>query len=173
MIKKIKQPIIYILFSLIVFIYFLPKEMIYNVLEKEFAKYDIIVSDEIRDESFYLDILNANIFYKGIKIANVNQANFTSFLFYSKFNLTNIELEDTLKKIIPYEIENITLKHNIFVMNKIYIKGDGKFGDFEGYINLFEKVIKIELKASSEINNLDLKQYFKYENERYLYEYRF
>ena len=57
MIKKFKQPTIYIFFSIIVFMFLLPKELIYNVFEKELSKYEIVISNEIRDENFSLDIL--------------------------------------------------------------------------------------------------------------------
>ena len=173
MIKKFKQPTIYIFFSIIVFMFLLPKELIYKVFEKELSKYEIVISNEIRDENFSLDILNASVFYKGINIAKINRANFMSFLIYSEFNLINIELEEKLKKIIPYEIENISFKHSIFAINKIYINGNSKFGKFEGYVSLFEKVIKIELEESAEIKSSNFIKYFKYDNERYLYEYRF
>ncbi|RBQ31946.1 hypothetical protein CRU92_04040 [Arcobacter sp. FW59] len=173
MIKKLSEIFIYIIFSIFIFMFLLPKELIYNLVEKELEKHKIVVSDESINEKFSLDILDANIFYEGINIAKVNRANFLSFLIYSKFDIENIKLEDKFKNFIPDEIEKISFQYNILTFNKIYVKANGKFGELEAEISIFDKVVNIELNASNDMKKLALIRYFKYENERYKYEYKF
>ncbi|MFX4219282.1 hypothetical protein ACOL3B_10350 [Aliarcobacter butzleri] len=171
--KKVFNYLIYLLISIIILIFLIPKESFYNLFEKELEKYNIVISNEIREEKLDFTILNAEIFYQGIKVAKIDRLNFKSLLFYSKLNVENIYLEDKLKDFIPNYIEKISLKYNISNFNKIFIEANGRFGHLNGEFNLFNKVIQIEMTPSNEMKNLNLIKYFKYENERYKYEYKF
>lgn len=51
MIQKIIRAIIYILVFIIILIFLLPKELFYNLFEKELQRYNIVISNETRKES--------------------------------------------------------------------------------------------------------------------------
>ncbi|MDN5124515.1 hypothetical protein PJV93_11410 [Aliarcobacter butzleri] len=108
--KKVFNYLIYFLISIIILIFLIPKESFYNLFEKELEKYNIVVSNEIREEKLDFTILNAEVFYQGIKVAKIDSLNFKSLLFYSKLNVENIYLEDKLKDFIPNYIEKISFK---------------------------------------------------------------
>ena len=78
-----------------------------------------------------------------------------------------------IKNFIPEGIEKISFTYNILTLNRVYIEANGKFGEIKGELKLFDKMIDIELYPSNSIKESDLIKYFRYENDRYKYEYKF
>ena len=65
--KRILKIILYIFTFIFALFLFLPKEYLYNLLEKQLEKNSIIISNEKRDEKLFgLDILNGDIYYENI-----------------------------------------------------------------------------------------------------------
>ncbi|RXI30790.1 hypothetical protein [Arcobacter defluvii] len=176
MMKKILKFFMYLFAFILFFMIFLPKESLYNLLEKELEQKQIIISDEIRDEKLLsLNVSNANIFFEGINIAKVDSFNFMSLFLYTKIELTNISLIDSFTSFAPSPIDKIDIRHSILNPNKIYMEAFGLFGEMKAEINILNRVLKVELNASKQMKNSysKLLKYFKYENERYVYEYKF
>lgn len=141
--KKILKLFLYLLTFMVFFILFLPKESFYNLLEKELEKSQIIVSNETRKEKLF-----------SFSVLNAD-------IFYQGINMA--------------KVDDITFAHSIFDVNKINIKSSGTFGEVSGDINILKRVIKIELNASTLMKNSysNFLRYMKFENERYIYEYKF
>lgn len=165
---------------LIVFIFsimiFLPKESIYNFAEKQLVKNEIIISNEKKEEtSFSLLLSDANIYYQGINVANVNKASITSYLFYTKISIKTVKLLDSLESMAPTPINNIELSYSVLDYQKAKIKGSGAFGKISGNIDLINRVAYIELEASKKMKSSYSKilRNMKLKEGRYIYEYRF
>lgn len=174
--KKLLKLFTYIFVFVAFFIIFLPKESFYNLLEKELEKNLIIVSNETKDEKlFSFSILNGEIIYEGINVGTINEASFTTYLFYSELKLNSIVLLDSLSSFVPTPIEEIVFSHSILDFNKIKIKANGAFGELNGDINIFSRIIKVELNASNKMKTSysKLLKDMKFENGRYIYEYKF
>lgn len=171
MMKRVFKYIVYLLFFCISLSYFLPKELFYNLLEQELEKKSVLISNESINEKFDFTILNADIFYQGIKLANIDRATLFSLFFYSKIKIENIHLEEKIRNFISTKIDDLSLNYNIFNFNKIFVEINGEFGKINGYINIFDRIINLELEDTNKKSNLI--KYFKYENERYKYEYKF
>lgn len=174
--KKIFKLFLYTFVFLAFFLYFLPKESFYNLLEKELEKNQIIVSNEIKDDkAFSLIVSNADIFYQGINGAKIDEMRFETYLFYTNIRLKNINILESLSSFVPTPIDEVVISHSIFNFYKIEIESKGIFGELTGDINLFTKELKLELNASDKMKTSysKLLKNMKLENERYFYEYKF
>lgn len=174
--KKILKLFLYLFVFIVFFIIFLPKESFYNLLEKELEKNQIVVSNETKKENpLSFSVMNADIFYQGINMAKVDEITFKTYLLQTKVTIKNINFLDTLSSFAPTPINEIVLKHSILDVNKINIKSNGTFGELSGDINILKREVRIELNASSLMKSSysKLLKYMKFENERYVYEYKF
>jgi hypothetical protein len=174
--KKILKLFLYLFIFIVFFIIFLPKESFYNLLEKELEKNQIVVSNETEKENlFSFSVLNADIFYQGINIAKVDDITFNTYILQTKVTIKNINFLDTLSSFAPTPITEVVLEHSILDVNKINIKSNGTFGELSGNIDILKREVKIELNASALMKNSysKLLRYMKFENERYIYEYKF
>ena len=141
--KKILKLFLYLFTFMVFFILFLPKESFYNLLEKELEKSQIIVSNETKKEKLF-----------SFSVLNAD-------IFYQGINMA--------------KVDDITFAYSILDVNKINIKSSGTFGEVSGDINILKREIKIELNASALMKNSysNLLRYMKFENKRYIYEYKF
>lgn len=141
--KKILKLFLYLFVFIVFFILFLPKESFYNLLEKELEKSQIIVSNETKKEKLF-----------SFSVLNAD-------IFYQGINMA--------------KVDDITFAYSILDVNKINIKSNGTFGEVSGDINILKREIKIELNASALMKNSysNLLRSMKFENERYIYEYKF
>lgn len=176
MIKKISKFFVYIFLFSLAFMVFLPKESLYNLLEKELEKKQVIISNELRKEGLFgIDVSSANIYFEGINISKFDKLEILSYFYFTKIEVQNITILDSLSSFAPNPISNISLKHSILNFNKVFINSKGAFGELKGEFNIFTNSLKIELEASKEMKNsyLRLLENMKFENERYVYEYKF
>ena len=174
--EKIFKLFIYVVVFFTFFIIFLPKESFYYLLEKELQKQQVIISNEDKNEKlFSFDIKNADVYYQGINIGVIEKTDFTTYLFYTKINFDNVSFLDSLSSFAPTPIDNISIEHSILNINKIKIDAKGVFGELTGDLNIFARELKIELKASDKMKNSysKLLKNMRFDNERYLYEYKF
>ena len=141
--KKILKLFLYLFTFIVFFILFLPKESFYNLLEKELEKSQIIVSNETKKEKLF-----------SFSVLNAD-------IFYQGINMA--------------KVDDITFAYSILDVNKINIKSNGTFGEVSGNINILKREIRIELNASALMKNSysNLLRSMKFENERYIYEYKF
>lgn len=176
MMKKIFKFLIYIFTFFLFFMIFLPKISLYNLVEKELQKKQVIISDEKIVENFFsLDILDSKVFFEGINIAKIDKLKLESLFLYTKIEFSNIVLIDSFTQFAPSPIENLIIKHTILNPNNILVNAKGNFGELSGTMNILNKELKIELNASNLMKSSysKLLKFFKLENGRYIYEYRF
>ena len=148
--KKILKFFIYFILLLFFVLLLLPKESLYNYLEHSLSKKKVLISNEQRNEKLLsLDINNAEIYYEGIKVANINSTSFILLLFYNEININNIKVLDSLSTIVPSSINNIKVKYSVLDYKNIDINSTGSFGEIEGKLNIITRKLIIKLKASS------------------------
>lgn len=176
MMKKVLKIFIYVMLFFIAFLVFLPKESLYNFLEKELEKKQIIVSNEIRDEKlFALEVSKANLYFEKINIGKFEELTFESYLIYTKVNLKQLSFMDSFSSFLPTPIENVSLKHSILDLNTVKIESNGTFGELSGEINIFSNSAKLYLIPSKMMKDSysKLLRNMKLENGVYIYEYKF
>jgi hypothetical protein len=174
--KKIFKLFIYFLIFILFTLILLPKNSIYNLLEQELSKQNIIISDEKRDEKLLnLKVSDAIVYYQGIEGANINSINFFSLLLYSEIEVDDVKLLQSLSSFFPPYVKNIILKHSVLDYRNIDIYSEGDFGVLNGNIDLIKRTLILNLEASNKMK----KQYtrvlkqMKLEEGKYVYEYRF
>ncbi len=169
----------YFLFALFCFAYFLPKESIYYEIEKYFKTKNIIISNEtIKEKAYGIDISDISLHFEEIKIANIKNIEFITYIYSTKLEIKEITLDKNLGIYAPLKIEKIDLIYNLLDfdnLDKIDISAEGDFGEIDGQIDFINKVINISLEASKMMKEKTflLNNMKKGENEKYTYEYRF
>ena len=135
-------------FLLIIFLWLVsPKQELYFLLEKELEKNDIIISNERFIDTWYgLEISDADIYIKGIKLANVESLKLHLFFLYNKLSVERIKTE-----VDPKSIDMITAVFNVIKPYKVTIKSNGSFGTVEGGIYLMEKKLILRLIEAKNI----------------------
>jgi len=138
--------------SIILLWLFAPKQELYYLLEKELKKQDIIINNEkIKDTWIGLNITNAEIYVKGIKIATVDELKFYAFFLYDKLTIKKIDVDDSLANVAPKSVDEIELVYSILDPEHIQIKGLGSFGTIDGYFTPWTKHIKIHFPVAKDI----------------------
>lgn len=173
--KFIFKTIIFIAVFFVSCLIFLPKENLYNLLEKELYNYNIVVSEEIRNEElFSLKIDSAEVYFDGINAAFIKDIDITTFLIFSKINIEKTTVSKSLKNFLPSKVKSLELTHSIIDFSNIKINSSGEFGEFKGKYSIFDKKVLGELIPSQSMKSKyrNILNQFKLEDGKYYYEYK-
>ncbi|HHH19459.1 MAG TPA: hypothetical protein ENK86_02940 [Campylobacterales bacterium] len=133
------------LLLLIIFLWlFSPKQELYYLLEKELEKKGIVISNEtFHDHWLGLEITNADIYLKGIKVAEAQDLTLNVFFLYNTLTINKIQTDKGIHNIAPKSIETLTATFSIIAPYKIALTGEGSFGSIYGglYLNLDNKLL--------------------------------
>ena len=128
-----------------------PKQELYFLLEKELKKNDIIISNEHFVDKWYgLEIHDADIYVKGIKMAKVESLTLSLFFLYDKLTITNVQTE-----VDPKSIDSITAIFNIIKPYKIAIKSNGSFGAIDGGVYFTDKKLILRVVERKDMKMFD------------------
>jgi len=157
MVKKI----LVILFSLwLSILIFMPKQELYYALEHQLSKNSIEINEkDIKENLFGLKIDGATIFYDEVSLAKVSNISFATFLFYTKLNISNIDIDDTFKSMVPFKLNDINITYSILTPAKANIYTSGDFGNAVGYIDV-NRTIHLDFMDTQNIKKIqkDLKK---------------
>jgi len=142
-------------FLLILFLWLLaPKQELYYFLEKELKKNEIIISNEtIKDTWFGLKIVNADIYVKGAKMAEVSDLELNIFFLYNSLSVKNIHVNKAMENVAPKSIEEIKVQYSVINPLNIQINGQGSFGILDGNVSLIDKHILIKFPEAKDIKS--------------------
>ena len=160
-------------FLLLIFlVIFAPKQQIYYLVEKQLAKDDIVISnEEFSDNLLGFSIKHANIYIKGIKMAQVKSLDFDIFFLYNKISIESIKTDKGIQNIVPKSIDNLTAVFTIIKPYKIAIEGNGSFGQVRGGFYLNMNKLFLRLVKTKDINMF--KKFLKRDKEGLYYEKSF
>ncbi len=149
MVKKIFIVLFVIWFGILLF---MPKQELYYKLEQELAKEGIKINEsQIEESLFSLTLKNADLYVKGIKIATVERVTLLTLLFYSKVELKELMLDDSLKHMAPQRIEDALLTYTLLSPVKLSIYAEGSFGTLKGDADLKERKVHLDFVEEKEI----------------------
>ncbi len=165
--------------SLIVFIVvwlgilvFMPKQEFYYKLEEELAKHEIKLNETTMKEGlFSLDLKQISVYFKGINVATIEELHIFTLLFYNRIELQSLTVDDSLKKMLPQEIERAVAKYSIFSPFEIMVDASGSFGSMAGKIDLNESNLRLDFNESKNIELL--KPQLKKDEKGWYYETSF
>jgi len=158
MVKKIFLSLLLFWVALLVF---MPKEEIYFRLEKELAKQEIEINESAVEETLTgLVLKDSAIYVKGIKVATVDQITFFTVLFYTKVTVSGLQMDESLKNMVPERIETLVLTHTVVDPVHIKLFAEGSFGTVDGSISIKERTVHIDFIEAKEIGMIksNLKQ---------------
>ena len=127
---------------------FAPKQELYYLLEQKLKEKNIIISNEtVTDTWFGLNIKNADIYAKGVKMANIADAQLNIFFFYNTLNIENIKIE-----VSPQVVNELKVKYSVVDPLHISIDGLGSFGTASGAVALKESLVHIDFPVAKDID---------------------
>lgn len=116
---------------------------------------DIIISNEEIDTGlFTLTLRHPELYFKGIKVADINEIRLFSLLFYTTAIVKGIKADASLQKWVPGEIDNLTAGFQLGNPGNIALGALGSFGRAEGYVSLNKRVVHIDLIEEKSIKAL-------------------
>ena len=170
--QMVKRTFIIFMVAWLAIIVLMPKREFYYKLEEELAKYDIILNEETIDEGlFSLDLKQVSIYVKGINVATVEEMKLATFIVYSCVELRVLQVDDSLKNMVPSKTDKATAMHSVFSPFKVLVDASGTFGEMSGSIDLREQKVRLDFNESKNIEML--KPQLRKEGEGWVYETSF
>ena len=149
MVKKLLRFLAYTLFFMLALIFFTPKISFYYFLEEQIKPMGVIVSsEELTDSGFSLNIQNADVSFKAIESANIQNTNIKIFGLYNSVSINDISLSSTASSFVPLKIQSADIRHSIF--NPLNVSADivGEFGEAELTFNILQRRVFMKLLPS-------------------------
>jgi len=143
-------------FLLILLLWLLsPKQELYYLLEKELKKSDVIIANETIQDTWYgVKILNADVYFKGTKMAEFSDFELNFFFLYNTLRVHNIDVNKAFHRDAPKHIESIDIEYSVIDPLRIKLNATGSFGVMEGKVMLDERKIEILLPVAKDIEPL-------------------
>ena len=178
MMKLILKYTIFILFFIYIFLLSFPKINFYYFIEQKLQKNDILISNEqIEDKALSFIIKDAKIFYKNIKISNIDNMSIYPYLFFNKIIINKIRISSDFEDFVPLNINNIVVNYHILNPIIVSLEASGEFGKINAQIDLIEQNIALYLVPSNKMKNKYrniLKKMKKIKGQdKYEYKYKF
>jgi len=167
--QVVKKTLIVLFVALLSLIVFSPKRELYYMLEEQLIKEDIIIhNEEIVDGLFTLRLNHPQIYFKGIRVAQIDSIEFWSILFYSKLSIGSIQLDEMLRRFISTKVDTLSLTHTISNPLELLIDGSGGFGTIDGYFLIKDRVVRVNIYDQKLISKL--KPLLKKDDKGWYYE---
>ncbi len=170
---KILKKIGWIFLFLYLVIIFLPKENLFYLGEKELSKYNIILNNEKLSD--FLGVFSAkdmDVYYDGLNVGNIKDVNVLCAILYNQISINSANFNDNLRQFLPQEIKKISIKASALFPVRLFLDGDGDFGQISGYVDLYNKKIKLTLHPQENFVSKypAIAQQFKKDKDEYIYE---
>lgn len=151
---------------------FMPKAELYYTLEKTLAEQDIKLNEKSIDEGlFSLTLKDVTVYVKGIALANIEELDFFTVLFYSSLDVYNLEVDEALHSKVPALTKEASFTHSIFTPLTVSIDANGTFGKVEGEMNIMDKEVHIDFVKAGDISMIQ--PYLKKGEKGWFYEKSF
>jgi hypothetical protein len=168
----VKRAFIVFMVAWLAIIVLMPKREFYYKLEEELAKHEIILNEEAIDEGlFSLDLKQVSIYFKGINVAKVEEMKLATFIVYSCIELRALQVDDSLKNMIPPKTDKVSAVHSILSPFKVLVDASGTFGEMSGTIDLRAQKVRLDFNESKNIEML--KPQLRKEGKGWVYETSF
>jgi len=150
-VKKLFIVLFVLWFALLLF---MPKKELFYTLERDLEKQGIQINEKGIDEGlFSLNLIDATIFYKGIKVATVEKINIFTLLFTTNIHISTLELDDALKAFAPQKIDSADITQLLLAPYTLNITALGSFGEMKGLADLKSGKLRLDfLNTTKEID---------------------
>ena len=170
--QMVKKSFIVLIVAWLGILVLMPKQELYYKLEEELAKQDIKLNEaKINEGLFSLTLHQVSVYYKGINVAAIEEVSLCTVLFYSSLELRSLQMDDSLKTMVPEETKKALLSHSILSPLNISVDASGSFGLMAGKIDLGERKVRLDFNESKNIEML--KPQLKKDEKGWFYETSF
>jgi hypothetical protein len=153
MVKKSALIFLMLWFSILLF---MPKAELYYTIEQSLAKQDIKLNEKSIEEGlFSLTLKDVTVYVKGIALANIEELDFFTILFYSSLELNNLKVDEALQTKVPATTKEASFTHSILSPLSVSLDANGSFGAIEGTVDLVNKDMRIDFV---EVGDMDMIQ---------------
>ncbi len=150
----------------------MPKKELYYKLEQTLVTQGIKINEQSIEEGWFSLKLNGlDVYAKGIKLAQIDEVNFFTVLFYTQIEIENLLLDESLKSMAPTKTEKATFTHAVWMPLEVDIEAQGSFGGLSGKASLTEKTVRVDFNDSKSIESLQPK--LKQDEKGWYYEASF
>ena len=141
------KSLLYFIVILLSLAIFAPKRELYYLLENYLQRQDIVIDNEkINSGLLTLKIEHPDIYVKGVKIAKADELSIFTIFFYSLLSAKNIDVDESLARLVPGKIEKAVAQYQILNPKNITISIVGDFGKAKGYFSLTKRVLHIDFE---------------------------
>jgi hypothetical protein len=170
--QMVKKSFIVFMVAWIAIIVLMPKREFYFKLEEELAKHEIILNEEkINEGLFSLNLEQVTVYFKGINVATIEELKLATLLFYSCIELRSLQVDDSLKNMVPQKTQKAVATHSLFSPLAVSVEASGSFGAMEGAVDLSERTLRLDFNESKNIEML--KPQLRKEEKGWVYETSF
>lgn len=152
MVKKIILGIFFAWFALVIF---MPKTELYYALEKKLEKEEIKLNEQsINEGLFSLNVNDVDIYFKGVKVATIQNLSFFTVLFYTHIEVKKLIFDKLLQNKVPKMAEKADIAYNILSPLTINIDANGTFGIVKGEVSLSSYKIHLNFIEVGKIDTI-------------------
>ena len=170
--QMVKKSLIIIVVAWLAIVVLMPKREFYYKLEEELSKHEVVLNEEKIDEGWFsLNLEQVKVYFKGIHVATVEEATLATLLFYSCIELRSLEVDDSLKKMVPQTTEKATASYSVLSPLNVMVDASGSFGAMSGTIDLNERKVRLDFNESKGLEML--KPQLRKEEKGWVYETSF
>ncbi|MDR2904853.1 MAG: hypothetical protein LBU73_02750 [Helicobacteraceae bacterium] len=140
--KKALMIALWVVLSLELLVVFTPKTELYFLAEEALENKQVFINGEqTSDFGWYFRVAGGDIFYGGVKVARNDTASLFITLFYNQFQISDLMIAEAYGAMIPARVDLLRARHTILFPHRIFLSGEGEFGELSGHINLFSRKI--------------------------------
>jgi len=170
--RLVRNIILFLVATLVGLAIFMPKLSLYYYLENKLAQNGIVIYDEKAESSISnFKLSHAKVSFQGADIAEIGNLKVTPFIVYNRIDAKNIELIGVAKQFADIEIDTLKAIHSVLKPYIVKLNLKGNFGLAEGYINLKQRVVHIDIVNEEDISKI--KKFLKKSEKGWYYESKF
>ncbi len=170
--QMVKNTLLALFVSWLAIIIFMPKQALYYKMEKTLATQEVVLNEtSIEEGLFSLTLHQVSVYVKGIPVATVEEVKFFTLLFFSRLTVDKLLLDDSLKKMLPTEMNHAEITHSLVSPLNLAVHAQGSFGALEGNIDLRASRVRLDFNESKNIKVL--KSELKKDEKGWYYETSF
>ena len=151
--QMVKKSVLIFLMLWFAILLFMPKAELYYTIEKSLAKQDIKLNEKSIEEGlFSLTLKDVTVYVKGIALANIEELDFFTLLFYSSLEVNNLKVDEALHAKVPAATKEASFTHSVLTPFSVSIDANGSFGAIEGKVNIVNKDVRIDFVEVGDIS---------------------
>lgn len=151
--KRLRNALIYLLVFLTALLFFVPKENLYYLAERQAEPFGAVLDGEtLNDRLFLLDAQGGTLFVKGIESASVGTLSFRLFGLYNRIDVTELRLAQAYGRFFPPEVDSIRVVHALWDPLHLRIEAEGAFGTAQAVVSLASRHVEATLQPSETLS---------------------